>query len=196
MNSRTLTPTPKYRGSSLAWVNGGILQRQCACGQHAIGGKCDGCSEKRRVTLQHRPIGQSESDRVPPIVHEVLRSPGQPLDASTRAFMEPRFRHDFSEVRAHSDERAAESARAVSALAYTVGREIVFGAGQYSPETTAGRSLLAHELTHVLQHTKRNGTYSVPAPRLTLANDPQEQEARGSAASIMQGHNTHVSGLG
>jgi hypothetical protein len=70
---------------------------------------------------------------VPPIVNEVLRSPGQPLDAAICTFMEPRFGYDFSQVRVHTDARAAESARAVNALAYTVGRDVVFGAGQYAP---------------------------------------------------------------
>lgn len=88
-----------------------------------------------------------------PIVNEVLSTPGQPLDPSTRAFMEPRFGHDFSQVRIHTDERAGESAQAVNALAYTVGRHIVFRGGNYSPETVAGKKLLAHELTHVVQQT-------------------------------------------
>jgi hypothetical protein len=65
--------------------------------------------------------------------------------------MEPRFGHDFSRVRVHDDARAAESARAVNALAYTVGSDVVFGPNQYSPGTPEGRRLLAHELTHVLQ---------------------------------------------
>ena len=62
---------------------------------------------------------------MPSIVHEVLRSPGQPLDATTRGFMEPRFGYDFRAVRVHTDSQAAESARAVNALAYTVGRDVV-----------------------------------------------------------------------
>lgn len=70
--------------------------------------------------------------------------------------MEWRFGHDFSQVKVHSDARAAESARGVNALAYTVGRDIVFGAGQYTPKTTKGRRLLAHELTHVLQQRGAN----------------------------------------
>jgi uncharacterized protein DUF4157 len=80
---------------------------------------------------------------VPPIIHEVLRSPGQPLDATMRTFMEPRFGHDFSQVRLHhTDAKGAESARAVNALAYTVGHDIVFWAGQYAPRTIAGRELM------------------------------------------------------
>jgi hypothetical protein len=88
---------------------------------------------------------------VPPIVHDVLHSSGQPLDTSTRGFMESRFNHDFSRVRVHTDERAAESARSLNALAYTVGHDVVFGPGQYLPMSTQGLRLIAHELTHVIQ---------------------------------------------
>src|ERR1041385_5790965 len=80
--------------------------------------------------LQRRAANPRGSAKAPPIVHEVLRSPGQPLDASTRAFMEPRFGRDFGDVRVHTDGKAAESARAVNARAYTVGNNVVFGAGQ------------------------------------------------------------------
>jgi hypothetical protein len=81
----------------------------------------------------------------------VLHTPGRPLDAATRAFMEPRLGGDFSRVRVHTDAQAGESARAVNALAYTVGRDIVFAAAQYAPTIAAGRSLLAHELIHTIQ---------------------------------------------
>jgi hypothetical protein len=135
-----------------------VLQRKCACGgtieSHASVEECDECKAKREATLQRSVANRSASPAattVPPIVHNVLSSSGQPLDAGTRAFMEPRFRHDFSGVRVHTDARAAESARAVNALAYTVGNKIVFGAGQYMPETMGGKRLLAHELTHVVQ---------------------------------------------
>lgn len=84
-------------------------------------------------------------------VQSVLASPGRPLDASTREFFADRFGHDFGEVQIHDDATAAASARGVHALAYTVGKDVVFGAGQYSPRTEAGRHLLAHELTHVIQ---------------------------------------------
>ena len=88
---------------------------------------------------------------MPPIVQEVLHSPGQPRDAQTRAFMEPRFGHDFSRVQVHTGAHAAESASAVNALAYTAGRDVVFGAGQNAPQSLTGKRLLAHELTHVVQ---------------------------------------------
>jgi len=89
----------------------------------------------------------------PSVVQDVLGSAGQPLDAATRSFMESRFGHDFGRVRVHTDARAQESAQAVDALAYTVGHNVVFAEGRYAPQTDAGRRLLAHELTHVLQQS-------------------------------------------
>ena len=82
-----------------------------------------------------------------------LRGSGQPLPRSVRRFFEPRFGHDFSQVRVHTDKSSAESARAVNARAYTAGRDIVFRAREYAPETLEGRRLIAHELTHVIQQS-------------------------------------------
>src|SRR5919199_2087942 len=84
--------------------------------------------------LQASSTGQNQSSEVPPIVDEVLRSPGQPLDTDTRTFMESRFGYDFSQIQIHTDAKAAESAKAINALAYTVGRDIVFRTGIYSPK--------------------------------------------------------------
>ncbi len=81
---------------------------------------------------------------------------GQPLSEATRAYFEPRFGHDFSDVRVHTGARAVESARAINALAYTAGRDVVFNQGQYSAATSAGARLLAHELTHVVQQSERH----------------------------------------
>ncbi|MBS0608908.1 MAG: DUF4157 domain-containing protein [Proteobacteria bacterium] len=97
-------------------------------------------------------------------VQATLAATGAPLDQATRCFMEGRFGHDFGRVRVHADSGAAVSARAVQARAYTVGRNIVFAAGQYAPATAAGRRLLAHELAHVVQQT---GTGSLNAVRST-----------------------------
>ena len=84
-------------------------------------------------------------------------SPGRPLDPATRAELEPRFRHDFGHVRVHTDNEAAAAARAMDARAYTVDTDVAFGAGQYAPESAAGRELIAHELAHVVQQD-RGGT--------------------------------------
>ncbi len=110
------------------------------------------------ITLDtSRTLGLSRSVKdgeagefAPAMVDEVLRAPGQPLDASTSALFEPRFGRSFSDVRIHASGLAAESASAVGAAAYTVGNDVVFGAGRYAPNTAAGDHLLAHELTHVV----------------------------------------------
>ena len=80
-----------------------------------------------------------------------LKGGGQPLPKSVRAFFEPRFGHDFSQVRVHTDSKSSKSASALNARSFTVGQDVVFGPGQYAPETNQGRQLLAHELTHVVQ---------------------------------------------
>jgi hypothetical protein len=96
-------------------------------------------------------------------VEQTVASCGQPLDPSTRALMESSFGHDFSRVRIHHDVRAAESARAVDAHAYTVGQHIAFDAGKYVPDTIQGRRLLAHELAHTVQQA---GPRSAPLAAL------------------------------
>ncbi len=103
------------------------------------------------VRLQRRTSGRMGTGEAPPVVHEVLSSPGVPLDGGTKELMESRFGHDFSRVRVHTDGKAVDSAIAVDALAYTVGQDIVFGHGRYSPGGSEGRHLLAHELTHTIQ---------------------------------------------
>ena len=128
------------------------LQRACDCG-----GGCPNCQNEKAAHghLQTKRVHGNDNGEIeaPSIVHEVLRSPGHPLDTSTQKFMESRFGHDFSQVRVHTDGKAAESAHALGARAYTVGSEIVFGAGEYAPNITEGRVLLAHEFTHVVQQT-------------------------------------------
>ena len=88
---------------------------------------------------------------VPPIVHKGLQSTGKPIDPTTREFMESRFGHDFSKVTVHTDALASDAASALAARAFTVGSDIVFGPGEYAPQTDSGRWLLSHELTHVVQ---------------------------------------------
>jgi hypothetical protein len=165
----------------------GLLQRQCACGgSPGVDGECEEC-RKKRLSLQRHATNQAGPATAPPIVHEVLRSAGQPLDAATRAFMEPRFRHDFSRVRVHTDEKATQSARSVNALAYTVGNSVVFGTGQYAPGTMEGKRLLAHELTHTIQQDV--GFQQVPHKlEITDPGNVVEQEATVSEKVIEQGY--------
>lgn len=115
----------------------------------------------------------------PPIVHEVLRDPGEPLDARTLAVMNAYFSHDFSLVRVHTGPRAAQSAAAVAARAYTVGSHVVFGANGYRADTVDGKRQLAHELAHVVQQSGAgDGTLDV-AP----AGGAFERDAELAAAS-------------
>lgn len=127
-----------------------LLQRKCPCAAKLESKEgCEGC--RKKPVLHRRAVGENRQAAVPPVVLDVLRSSGLPLDPAIRGFMESQFGHSFSQVRIHTDERAAHSAREVSALAYTVGDHIVFGAGRYAPSSAAGVGLLAHELTHVVQ---------------------------------------------
>src|SRR5689334_3789093 len=130
MNGRTAL-NPKKQSMSLSHVRPGLLQRSAPDGGGAFS--------------------------APAVVRDVLNSTGRALDAGTRAYMESRFGHDFSQVRVHTDAQAAESAQAVNALAYTVGRDVVFAKDRYAPTTGEGRKLLAHELVHVAQQAGVQG---------------------------------------
>jgi Domain of unknown function (DUF4157)/Protein of unknown function (DUF2778) len=153
----------------MTYASGVFLQRKCACD----GKSCDSC---------RKPVPQRST--VPAIVHNVLRSPGSPLDSATRTFLEPRFGRDFSHVRVHADGTAARSADAVSARAYTVGRDVVLGSEYASAGSRERLGLLAHELTHVAQ---QRGASAAPAG-LRVADDPAlEGEAESNAASIATG---------
>lgn len=140
------------------------LQRACPCG-----GGCPKCQTNQpgqeHERLQTKRVQASDTGHIaaPPSVHEALAVPGQPLDPATRDFMEPRFGYDFSNVRVHADAAAERSARDVRAHAYTVGHNVVFGAGRFQPGANEGRRLLAHELTHVVQQA------SVPTLQLQPA---------------------------
>lgn len=123
---------------------GGNPQRKCA--------KCDDNEIKVLQAKEFQGKKPAALDQnAPSLIHEVLHSPGQPLDAPTRFFMEPRFGYDFSRVRVHYGESAEQSAQVVNAHAYTVGHDIVFGTGRFAPGTHEGQRLIAHELTHVVQ---------------------------------------------
>jgi hypothetical protein len=134
-----------------------------------------------RIQLMRVGGGGSGQAEAPPAVHKALRSPGQPLDAATRAFMEPRFGHDFSRVRVHTGAAAEQSAQGVNAHAYTVGKDIVFGSGRFTPATHEGGRLLAHELTHVVQQSAF-GTQLQRAPANKPAPPPSKMtEAEAEA---------------
>ncbi len=147
-----------------------VLQRCAACGHGHDGGECPACRARR--------LGKAAS-----LVHETLNRPGRPLESGVRGELEGTLGHDFSAVRVHADETAAASAAAVSAQAYTVGSNVVFGANRYRPASVEGRQLLAHELTHVRQQAG-----AAPGGPLRIVDDPRaEAEAnRAAAAPVRQ----------
>jgi hypothetical protein len=150
------------------------VQRKCSCGGSGPCAKCsENESEEETSTLQRKAHSSSALTAAtgPSIVRQVLRAPGEPINNPIRHFFEMRFAQNLSDVRIHNGDMAAQSARSVNALAYTVGNHVVFGAGRYNPASRAGQALLAHELTHVLQ--QRSGLRS----RSGLAADAGEQEA-------------------
>lgn len=214
MNKISLQINDQPKGNHL--LTSGILQRKCACGNHAIaGGECAGCGEKKRLSLQTKlkvnelgNIYEQEADRIadqvmaapthskvgraplriqhaaeqlrrqpnlaPVGIDKTLASPGSALEPTLRQDMEQRFGYDFSRVRIHTGEDAVESARAFEANAYTLGNDIVFARGRYSPDTDHGRRLLAHELAHVVQ---ANGTRTGVVFRDAVAPTPTRRIA-------------------
>ncbi|MFW0784693.1 DUF4157 domain-containing protein [Gordonia sp. CPCC 206044] len=122
-------------------------------------------------------------------VQNVLSQGGRPLDPQVRTDMESRLGHDFGDVRIHDNGSAQESALAVNAHAYTVGSDIVFGRGAYDPASTAGRTTLAHELTHVVQQRSGpvDGTPTGDGLSVSHPSDRFEREATETAARVV-GH--------
>lgn len=255
MNAQMQQMAKPSPGSSVIPVQAGQLQRKKS-GEHEKDEDCPMCN-KGLLKLQRKSANLTEPSPVPPVVHEVLNSPGQPLDNETRAFMEPRFGHDFSKVRVHAtkpqmavdnlvigqpadsfeqeadkieetvmqtqqpgtspqfaalektdfskvrvhtDARAAEAARAMNARAFTVGRDVIFGAGRYAPQNIEGKRLVAHELVHVVQQSSGSVPYQgliqrlpsdggsmaplQPAPTPTLTAENPLVEAMSVFASI------------
>ncbi len=161
--------------------------------------KCDVCEEKRddEVTeIVQRKVAVVATAPTPPpentqpSIRNIISSGGQPLDLQTRNFFEPRLGYDLGRVRIHTGDKAGQSAKAVDAKAYTLGRNIVFGSNEYHPDTETGRFLLAHELAHIVQQgfrswpvmqRQKKGVGDKPAPD-PLAS--QEKDALATVQSI------------
>ena len=179
-----------------------VLQR---CG--ATPCPADGCRHEEDGEQARVSRSATSTKAVPrslQMVDEVVATSGRPLDGETRSLMEHRFGHDFSGVRVYSDGAAGDSAAAVRASAYTLGRHIVFGQGEYQPASHRGRRLLAHELTHVIQqgHAGKGATATRsrtfvdisgaadetglrPTPRVSRGDEPSEREADSVANTIV-----------
>lgn len=178
-SSATLTPRPHGMTGLLLnlqhthgnrfvqrMLNETIIQRKCDCG-----GTCDHCQSES--THQDQDVIQDILQR---------KDSGQPLEPGVQASMESRFGEDFSGVRVHTDTYAVQTSQQLNAVAYTVGRDIFFGAGQYHPPTQKGKYLLAHELTHVLQ--QGSGTVQGKA-EIGQPGDIYEQEADRTANMVL-----------
>jgi hypothetical protein len=169
-----------------------IVQRACACG-----GTCESCQEKgaqekgveeeESTVLQRSESAASSTGDSADAGIVPSDSASEPLPLETRRFMEPRFASDFSDVRVHTDSRAAQSAGALAADAYTTGRDIYFAAGKYAPSSREGQHLLAHELTHTVQQDEgrvpQNAVAMQVADGVIIGhpNDPLEHEAETQA---------------
>lgn len=162
--------------------------RRCAC---AGKGECVEC-RKKRPGLRRSASAATAPGLAPPLVHDVLRTSGKPLDEATRAYMEPRFGHSFADVRIHADARAAESAAAVRANAYAVGRDVVFGAGKYAPGSAEGRRLIAHELAHVVQQEGAASAGPMASLMVGAVDTPEERQADAAADRVAAGQSATV----
>ncbi|BAV06588.1 protein of unknown function [Filimonas lacunae] len=182
---------PAAKPSVAPVIESKVIQK-CGC-EHksAEGGECDSCKKKKEGQIQRAATDERTQPEIPGIVQEVLQSKGEPLDTSIRHFMEPRFGHDFSRVRVHADTRAGQSAQAINALAYTSGEHIVFAPGRYQGGDSAGRQLIAHELTHTIQQQRMQHTGPL---RIDDAHSAYEQQAHQTAAQVATGGNRQVTG--
>jgi len=160
-------------------------------GQAAAAGRPDVLGASGLLGLQRAAgnaavTGLVEEERSP-VLDVVGSGGGQPLDTETRADMEGRLGHDFSDVRVHTDSRASESAKSVSAHAYTVGSNIVFQRDAYDPGSDSGKHMLAHELTHVVQQRSGpvDGTATGGGIAVSSPSDRFEREAVANADKVM-----------
>lgn len=161
---------PRVEASSVT------VQRQCAA-----------CTEDEELKRKTEP-GGGEHDTAPAIVGDVVGSGGQPLSAEERAYFEPRLGRPLDDVRIHTDARADASARAVNAIAYTVGHDIAFRQGAFAPATASGRRLLAHELAHVAQGSPgASARAGEGGLRVSDPDDASEREADRIADTVVRG---------
>ena len=159
-------------------------------GRAAVEGRSDVLGETGLMGLQRAAGNSAVSSMVedePSPVHEVVSSGGRPLEPDVRTDMEGRLGHDFGDVRVHDDSAAQRSAQSVNAHAYTVGSNIVFQRDQYDPGSDAGRTMLAHELTHVVQQRSGpvDGTPTAGGVKVSDPSDRFEREAAANAERVM-----------
>ncbi|MFS0699912.1 DUF4157 domain-containing protein [Cellulomonas sp. 179-A 4D5 NHS] len=171
------------------------LWRAAAAGRTDVVGP-QGLARLQRAVGNQGVRGLAQEERSP--VLDVVGSGGSPLDTHVRTDMESRLGHDFGDVRVHTDDAAHRSAASVQAHAYTVGSDVVFQRGQYDPGSTAGRTMLAHELTHVVQQRSGpvDGTATGDGVRVSDPSDRFEREAAANAERVMSAPPVQTSPVG
>lgn len=162
---------------------------------HAAAGlsqrKCAACEAEEEKNIRRKSVGSGESSRAEQLASgagSAVAAGGMPLSPSGRAYFEPRFGRDLSDIRIHTHEKAARAASGINARAYTLGRDIAFAPGEFQPQTDSGRHLMAHELAHVMQQEEgatpaiRRASYGSGTPpnwaTRTLGVAPQDERAR------------------
>lgn len=181
---QTGNPAPEFTGGIAT------LQMKAVC---PCDGGCPTCSSNIQLKqIPDKPHGLNTD------VHnriQSLKGGGKPLPASTRAFFEPRFGRNFSDVRIHTGLAASDTAKTINAEAFTMGKDVVFGQGRYSPHTGNGKNLLAHELTHVIQQDK-TGTNPLPIQRKIVVNPgvTEAQEISSQLTTLCPGATLNRSG--
>ena len=151
-----------------------VVQRKCAvCA--AGSATCPSCEEEALV--QRKPDTASHAGELP-VAFASRLGRGVPLDSESRGFFEPRFGRDFSDVRIHTDAQAGAATRSINARAFTLGRNVAFAKGEYDPQSTRGRNLMAHELAHVLQQGAARGA---PGVQARVVDDDEHLPCRATA---------------
>lgn len=176
-------------------TGGALLQRKCACGNSTKStDECPECKKKHGGILQRSPADGTDIDEVPPIVYDVLRSPGRPMNGSLRETFERRFGHDFSQVRLHNDDRASISTKSINADAYAVGQHVVIDSRRTSGNPESEIKLLAHELTHTIQQSRE---WSGEKLTISSPSDMAEREAERTSESLVsvEGIQTAANGV-
>lgn len=166
---------------------GEVARSQCAgcAGGASPCEECGGEDEEPRVLRSADPTAGGLAAPARGAVTRAVASGGTPLSRDLRAFFAGRLRSSFDDVRVHTGPEAARAARSLSARAFTVGRDVVFGAGQFRPETPGGRRLIAHELVHTLQAEPGLIRRQVEAPERQVAAPAQKQPARSPSRGLV-----------
>lgn len=165
-------------------VSSSAIQRKSNSGQQTLNSDKNVPSTQKKQGLQSMTRNQVDNINVPSVVKDVISSEGKTLDTNTRAYMGSHFGHDFSQVRVHTDTKAAGSSETVNARAYTVGNHIVFNTSEYKPGTLVGDALIAHELAHVVQ--QQGASYSsAPMQKGETEHSVLEEDADISAVGTV-----------